>query len=163
MVKTVLHESWSDVPQVITRLEEVGAVLSTAQKKLQTPILVNSTTLEILKDAYMQLFKRSGTLYTPSAFRYSYSFRVKGKNIMATSKFHLERDFNMMKTKYNIDVHHATLQLTGTAWEREAYKNLKWISGNCKQTAFKLIKTKGADGLYYGWEFPEVFSDRPAK
>ena len=158
-----MDKSWSEEPKIVEKLEELGTVLSPAQRKLLTPVFINSTTLEILKDGYTQLFKQSGTLYTPSAFRYSYSFRVKGKNVMATTKYHLEKDFNLMKDRYNILVHTETLQLTGAAWEREAYDLLKWFGGTAEQAVDKLITCKGKDGRYYGWHYKEVFPDNPVK
>ena len=162
MTKVLLDDSWALEPTVAAKLQECATTLSPKQLKLMTPVFINSTTLEILKEAYTSLFKQSGTLYTPSAFRYSYSFRVKGKNIMATTLYHLERDFTLMLTKYNIVVHTNTLKLSGAAWEREAYTKLKYFTYGCARAQHKLIKTKDKSDLYVGWYFDEVFPDKPA-
>ena len=163
MGKLTLDSSWSNEQCIIDKLGELSLNLSASQRSLLTPVFINSTTLEILKDAYMKLFRQSGVLYTPSAFRYSYSFRVADKNVMATTKYHLEKDFNLMKDRYNILVHTETLKLSGAKWEREAYKLLKWFEGTAAQAADKLITCKGKDQKYYGWYFKEVFPDNPVK
>ncbi len=161
MGKIILDSGWEQVPVIQEHLAENIINLSKKQQDLLVPILINSTTLEILKDAYMQLFKQIGELYTPSAFRYSYSFRVKGKNIMATTKYHLEKDFNLMFSKYNITVHTNTLKLTGAKWEREAYEKILWFSGDAAQAVDKLITCKDKTGVYQGWYFKELFPDNP--
>ena len=163
MSRLLLDPSWSAEKLIVDRIGELFLNLSTAQRALMTPVFVNSTTLEILKDAYLQLFKQSGVIYTPSAFRYSYSFRVADKNIMATTKYHLEKDFNLMKDRYNIVIHAETLKLSGAKWERAAYDQLRWFEGTAAQAVNKLITCKGKDAKYYGWYFKEVFPDNPVK
>lgn len=163
MAKIILDSTWGEVEEVQEFITSNFLNTSKKQRDLLTPIFVNSTTLEILKDAYTQLFKQVGHLYTPSAFRYSYSFRVQNKNIMATSKYHLEKDFNLMLSKYKIVTHTETLKLTGAKWEREAYKKLLWFKGDASQAVNQLITCKSKDGSYLGWHFKEIFSDNPVR
>ena len=163
MPKIILDSGWSEVEPIQEFLTEHFLNTSKNQRDLLTPIFINSTTLEILKDAYTQLFKQTGNLYTPLAFRYSYAFRVQNKNVMATTKYHLEKDFNLMLNKYKIVTHTETLKLTGAKWEREAYEQLKWFTGDAVQAVNKLITCKGKDNTYLGWYFKELFPDNPVR
>ena len=162
MTRITLDSSWINYPTIKVKHDSYTQKLSAKQLKLLTPVFINSTTLEILKDAYLQLFRKSGTIYTPNAFRYSYSFKVKGKNIMATTLYHLEKDFNLMKDRYGILVHLETLKLTGASWEAVAYSELNWFDLDCEKAQHKLIKTKSEE-TYLGWFFKELFPDREVK
>ena len=109
------------------------------------------------------MFKKSGSFFSPGGLRYSYAFRVKGKNIIACSKYYLEKDFNLMRDKFGIDIHLESLKLTGAAWEEAAYEQLKWFKGNAAQATDKLITCKGKNGSYYGWYYKEIYPDNPVK
>ena len=154
-----LTDDWSLHPKV---MEHTPPLLSQNQKDLLTPILINSSSIEGIRRSFLELFRKTNSLFSPLSFRYSYSFNVSGKrNITVVPKYYLEKDLNMMLNDYKIVTQISHIIPEGKDWEEEAYEHIKYFSGTAAQTAFKLVKTHCDDGTYRGYECKEIFKDKP--
>jgi len=154
-----ISDEWSNLPIVNKHLKDS---LSKNQRDLMTPIVINSNNIDGFRRAFVELFKQTGLLFSPLSFRYSYSFNVSGKrNVTIVPKYYLEKDINIMLSKYKIVTHVAQLVPTGADWEVQALEAVKFFEGDGASTYHKLIKTRVGTDEFIGWECKELFQDKP--
>jgi len=160
MKRLILSDKWSEHPKVA---EQFLDGMSQNQKDLLTPILISSSNIDGIRRAFLEFYSKTNSLLTPLSFRYSFSVSLSGKrSVTIIPKYHLERDLNKLLDDYKILTKIDHIVPTGAAWEEETYQLLKYFKLPCQKAVHKLITTE-YDGLYYGYEFKEIFKDKPVK
>lgn len=156
--KMSLTKEWLEAPKVVEFLESLGEV-SDNQRKLLTPVIINSNNIDAIRRSFLELYRKTGKAFSPLSFRYSFAIDVKGgKNVTIVPFYYLEKDVEMMLSKYKIVTHLGAIKPMGTDWEQAVYAKLKYFHVPCEEAVSKLITTK-VDGKYAGWEFKEIFKD----
>lgn len=155
-----LSQEWYSLPKVKDILEVY--TLSQNQKDLMTPVIINSANIAGLRRSFLELFKKTGVLFSPLSFRYSYSISVAGKReYTIIPKYYIEKDINMMLDKYKIVTHLDRLVPSNSKKELDVLDKLSYFDGDGNSTYHKLIKTTIEFDRFIGWEFKELFPDKP--
>jgi len=153
---------WAKHPLVAARLVDT---LSSKQKDVMTPVIINSSNIEGVRKSFVQLFRDTNKIFTPLSFRYSYSFNINGKrNVTIMPLYYLEKDINILLNDYKIVTHIDHLVPQYTDWEEEVYEAIKYFSNpNADKIYNKLISVRDSEKVYHGWECKELFPDKPVK
>lgn len=157
-----IDTDWANHPLVAENLVDI---LSTKQKALLTPVLINSNNVDGIRKSFVELYRKTNSLFSPLTFRYSFGVNIsKKRNVTIVPLYYLEKDVNMMLNDYKIITHVEHIKPTGASWEEEVYAKLKYFAfDDCEKAVHKLIKTKDKNGIYRGWECEEMFKDNPVR
>ena len=153
-----LSRLWAKHPVVSGHLVDT---LSENQKDVMTPVIIDAKRFEVIQRSFLDMYRIKGTIYSPQTFRYSYAINAGGqKNVSIVPLYYLEKDLNMLHEKFGILTNISGIVPSGESWEEAVYDKLEYYSGNCEETAHKLIKVRDSTGAYRGWSVKEIFKDK---